>query len=464
MLTDDQCETIVATSIELLERTGVDVESEAAREAFKAAGCFVEGNRVRIPSAKSEWALRTAPSRVTLCDRNGKRAMLLEMGQAHYGPGYTPQQCFDQATGEVRDFGIADVETYGKLCQMLPNIDFAMSGGFPVDVAAENAEIESFKALVGATTKPILQNVKNVRQAKAIVEMAAAVKGSMDALRIDPFMALHVSVKEPLQISADVADVVAFAAGHGIPVIFSNELVSGETAPAESAGVMIVALANSLATLVLAQVTEEGASFITGGFFTNNDTINEMFPYGSPEVSLLCGGYANILRYLKVPSIGFAGATDSKCSDAQLGLESAMSTLTAGLAGNNLIIGAGIMESGVSSNPALLVLVDELACETRRIIRGVEMDEDRLARGVIEAVQPAGNYLATKHTRYYFRSEQFWPTLMNRKRLDDWMAEGSRTLGQRTQEKTEQLLASYSLPPLDEGVAGAIDGIIESAK
>jgi trimethylamine--corrinoid protein Co-methyltransferase len=177
MLTDDQCETIVATSIELLERTGVDVESEAAREAFKAAGCFVEGNRVRIPSAKSEWALRTAPSRVTLCDRNGKRAMLLEMGQAHYGPGYTPQQCFDQATGEVRDFGIADVETYGKLCQMLPNIDFAMSGGFPVDVAAENAEIESFKALVGATTKPILQNVKNVRQAKAIVEMAAAVKG-----------------------------------------------------------------------------------------------------------------------------------------------------------------------------------------------------------------------------------------------------------------------------------------------
>lgn len=463
MLTDDQCETIVATTLELLERTGVDVESEAACKAFAEAGCFVEGKRVRIPSAKSEWALRVAPSRVTMCDRNGKRAMLLEMGQAHYGPGYTPETYYDQTTGDERPFGIADVETYGKLCQMLPNIDFAMAGGRPTDVPAENAEIEEFKALAGATTKPIIQNVKDARQAKAVVEMAAAIKGSMDALRIDPFVALHVALKEPLVLSAEAAEVITFAAGHNVPVVVSNELVSGDTAPAESAGVMIVAFANSLAALLLAQITAEGASFITGGFFSNNDTVNEMIPFGSPEVSLLGSGYANLLRYCKLPSFGFAGATDSKTSDAQLGLESALSTLMAGLAGNNLIAGAGIVESGVASNPALLVLVDEIACETRRIIRGVEMDEDRLARGVIEAVQPAGNYLATKHTRYYFRSEQFWPTLMNRKRLDDWAAEGSKTLGQRTQEKTEQLIAEYELAPLADDIVAAVDGIIQSA-
>ncbi len=464
MLTDDQSEAIVATTLELLERTGVEIQSEAAQKVFADAGCYVDGSRVRIPSAKSEWALRAAPSRVTLCDRNGKRAMMLEMGQAHYGPGYTPHTYFDQDSCEERPFTLDDVVTYGKLCQMLPNIDFAMSGGYPTDVAAEVAELEEFKALAGATTKPIVQNVKNVKQGKAVIDMAAAVKGGADKLKIDPFVALHVIANEPMLLAADALDVVMAAAEAGIPVILANELVSGDTAPAESAGVMIVALANSIAALALSQFVAEGAPFITGGFLTNNDTVNGMHPYGSPEVSMLGAGFANVLRYLKIPSLGFAGATDSKCSDAQLGLESAMSTLTAGLAGNNLIHGAGIVESGVASNPALLVLVDEIACETRRIIRGVEMDEDRLARGVIQDVQPAGNYLATKHTRYYFRSEQFWPTLMNRKRLDDWVAEGSRTLGQRTQEKTEQLLASYSLPTLDEGVAGAIDEIIESAK
>lgn len=463
MLTDDQCETLVATTIELLERTGIEILDDEITGVLGTAGCLVDGNRVRIPSAKSEWALRVAPSRVTLCDRNGKRAMLLEMNQAHYGPGYSPNLFYDQATQAERPFAVSDVETYGKLCQMLPNIDFAMAGGYPTDVDAPIAELHEFKALVSTTVKPIVQNVRNAVQAQAVIDMAATVKGGERALRADPFLALHVAVNEPLQISGDVAQAIAIAAKAKIPLILSNELVSGLTAPAESAGVMIVALANSIAGLLIAQVTAEGAPFITGGFFSNNDTVNGMVPFGSPEISLLSGGYANILRYLRIPSLGFAGATDSKVSDAQLGAESALSTLTAGLAGNNLIIGAGIMESGCASNPVLLVLVDEIANETRRIIRGVEMDEDRLSRGVIDFVKPAGNYLATKHTRYYFKSEQFWPTLMNRKRIDDWAAEGSLTLGQRTQGKAEQLLSAYELAPLGADVVGALDGIIGNA-
>ena len=459
MLTDDQCEAIVSTAEELLERTGVEVLSEAAVKVFEEAGCFVDGTRVRIPSAKAQWALRVAPSRVTLCDRNGNRAMMLENNEAYWGAGYTPTLYYDQEKEENRPFTLADVEEYGKLAQMLPNIDFAVQGGFPTDVDEAQAEVLAFKTLVKTTTKPIVQHVKSVDQAKAIFEMAAAVKGCAKKLAIDPFVALHIAIDEPLQISAEAADVITFAAGHGLPVIVSNELVSGFTAPAESAGVMIVALANSIASLLLAQLTAEGAAFITGGFFTNNDTVNELHPVGSPEVSLLGGGFANILRYLRIPSFGFGGATDSKISDAQLGLESALSTLCAGVAGTNVIMGAGVFESGLASNPNLLVLVDEMACETERIMRGVEMDEDRLARGVIEYVQPAGNYLATKHTRYYFRSEQFWPTLMNRKRIDDWAAEGSLTLGQRTMNKTKSLLVAYSPKALKDDVVAELDKI-----
>ena len=459
MLTDDQCEAIVSTAQELLERTGVEIPNEAAAKVFEEGGCYVDGTRVRIPSAKTQWALRVAPTRVTLCDRNGNRAMMLENCEAHWGAGYTAKEYYDQEKEEKRPFTLADVEEYGKLAQMLPNIDFAMQGGYPTDVDEAMAEVYAFKTLVKTTTKPIIQHVANVDQAKAIYEMAAAVKGCAKKLVADPFAALHICVDEPLQFSSEALDVITFAAGHGMPIIVSNELVSGFTAPAESAGVMIVALANSLAALVLAQLTAEGASFITGGFFTNNDTVNELHPVGSPEVSLLGGGFANILRYLRIPSYGFGGATDSKISDAQLGLESALSTLCAGVAGTSIIAGAGIFESGLASNPNLLVLVDEMACETERIMRGVEMDEDRLARGVIEYVQPAGNYLATKHTRYYFRSEQFWPTLMNRKRIDDWAADGSLTLGQRTMNKTKSLLVAYSPRALKDDVVAELDKI-----
>ncbi|MBQ9069618.1 MAG: trimethylamine methyltransferase family protein, partial [Eggerthellaceae bacterium] len=326
-LSDDQSEAIVGRTFELLERTGVDVLSADALKVYAEAGCHVDGNRVRIPTAKSEWALRCAPSRVTLCDRNGNRAMLLENNEAHWGPGYTAKEFIEQEqnmdtnNSKIRPFTIADVEMYGKLCDALPNISFAMPGGFPTDVDEATAEVQVFKTLAKATKKPIVQNVKNADQATKIFEMAAAIAGSAEKLAIDPFVALHVVVNEPLQISAEAADVVAFAAGHGLPIIVSNELVSGFTAPADSAGVLMVALANSIAALVLAQLTAEGASFITGGFFTNNDTVNELHPYGSPEISLLGGGFANVLRSLRIPSFGFAGGTDAKCSDAQLGRE-----------------------------------------------------------------------------------------------------------------------------------------------
>ncbi len=463
ILTDDQCEVIVERAVELLERTGVEVQSKEARRAFMQAGCYVEGSRVRIPTYKTEWALRTAPSRVTLCNRNGERAILMESNKIHYGPGYASKLYMDQEKGEERPFTIADVEEVAKLCELLPNVDFAMAGGYPTDVPEDSVEIRQFQTLVKNTTKPIVQNVKSVEQAINIREMELAVIGSEEKLRIDPFVALLVTNDEPLMISAEAMDIVGFAAGHSMPVIFSNNLISGFTAPAESAGVMIVALANSLTALVYSQLVCEGASFITGGFFTNNDTVNGLYPYGSPEISLLGAGYSSILRYLRVPSFGFAGATDSKTTDAQLGLESTLSVLHAGLSGTNLIHGVGITNSGCSVNPVLMVMVDEVVGMTKRIIRGVEMDEDRLARGVIDEVMPGGNYLATKHTRYYFRTEQFWPTLMNRKRIDDWTADGGLTLGERTVNKTKQLLASYDPKSLSDEVAGRLDKIADRA-
>ena len=48
---------------------------------------------------------------------------------------------------------------------------------------------------------------------------------------------------------------------------------------------------------------------------------------------------------------------------------------------------------------------------------------------------------------------------MNRKRIDDWAAEGSLTLGQRTMNKTKSLLVSYSPRALKDDVVAELDKI-----
>ncbi len=464
MLTDDQCEEIVMSAMELLERTGADVKSTAARELFKEKGCWVQGERVRIPSVKAEWALKSAPSRITVCNRNGKRAMLLESNNVHFGPGFGNDTTVDVNSGETKKTTKTDVANVAKICDGLPHIDFLMNNGLPTDVAAGVAELHAFAALATYCAKPIVQEVKNAFQAQAVIDMAATVKGSFEGLQQDPFLVLYVKNNEALVTTADAMDVVMLAAKNGIPVVCGNDLITGLTVPQESASALVVAIANSLAALTLSQLANAGAPFITGSFFSINDTKNEVVPYGAPEVSMLGAGMANVLRYLRIPSFTFAGGSDSKISDAQMGLEATFSILHAGLAGTSMVYGAGQMESGLLSCPYLIVLADEVMGMTRRIMRGVEMDEDRLCRGVIDDVQPGGHYLGSPHTRYYFKEEQFWPTLMNRNRIDDWIAAGSKTLGQRTVEKTKDLLNFYEGAPLADSVLAKFDEIIAYAE
>jgi len=463
LFTDDQCEAVVASAVELLERTGIEVASDLAQQIFAQGGCRVNGSRVRIPSSKINWALAVAPDRLTICDREGSRALRLETNNVYFGAAFYPQEALDIASGELRPFVLADVEATAKLTQSLPNVDFSAPGGLPTDVPKRVGELEALKAQLTYTTKPVIQPVRKLAQAKAAHEMASIVAGSQESFAWDPFIVLHTTIGETLSLSADTTDILMFAAEKRIPAIASNELVCGLTAPSTSAAAIIAALANSLASLLLVELVREGAPFIAGGFFTFNDVKNGLYPYGAPEVSLLGAGLASVLRYLRLPSFGFGGATDSKTSDAQLGLESAFSILHAGLAGTNLVYGAGILDSGGVSSAVSLVMAEELMAITRRIMRGVEMDEDRLARGVIDDVQPGGHYLGSKHTRYYFKSEQFWPTLMNRKRIDDWTAEGEKTLGQRSKEKTLRLLESFDGPVLDGAQVTQLQAVVDKA-
>ena len=464
MLTEDQCEVIALTAMEIVERTGVEVLSADACDTLKSYGCWVDGNVVRIPSNIIEKALLSTPSRLTLCDRNGKRAIRMEAGEVHYGPGTGNEQVIDVASGEVRAIKKSDVADIAKICGELADVDFVMDNGVPADVPAAAAEIHAFEALVSNTIKPVVQKVNNVAQAEAVMEMAFAVKGGAEKFRQNPFAVLMVENTASLQINADAVEVVKAAAANKFPVVFSNKLVTGLTAPAESAGAIVAGLVNSYVMIVLAQAVAEGAPVITGGFYTIDDTDNGIQPYGAPEISMINAGFAAVLRYLKVPSFGFGGGTDSKISDAQLGLESAMSLLTAGLAGTNMIYGAGQMETGKVGSPYLLVMGSEIMGMTRRILRGVEMDEDRLCRGVIDDVQPGGHYLGSPHTRYYFKDEQFWPKLMNRNRIDDWTAAGAKSLGQRTLELTQQLLSFAAPQALDADVAAALKDIVAKAE
>jgi trimethylamine--corrinoid protein Co-methyltransferase len=54
---DKECEQIHAASLEILERVGVEVHDEKARDLLVKGGAQADGIRIRIPEHIVSWAL-----------------------------------------------------------------------------------------------------------------------------------------------------------------------------------------------------------------------------------------------------------------------------------------------------------------------------------------------------------------------------------------------------------------------
>jgi len=239
--------------------------------------------------------------------------------------------------------------------------------------------------------------------------------------------------------------------------------VSKTSSPATLAGILVQALSESFVGLVAAQLVRKGTPFILGGIQAIMDRKSGILSYGSAEFQLLQAAMGKLGQYLKIPILGTAGCTDSKTMDPQLAIEAALSLVTAGLMGANLVRGVGAIENGETGSLYQLVLCDEVISYTKRIMRGIEVNDDTLAVGVINHVGPGGHFLGEEHTLEYFKKEFWFPTLMDRTRYDEWKANGALSMGSRVKTKTQRLLKEHQPKALSPEVVKKISQIVTSA-
>ena len=132
-MSEDQCRIMHRASLDVLERTGVFVNYKPARDILEKAGCVVQENHVRIPSHLVEWALRTAPSRITLYNRDGEPVMPMGDRISTYGTGSDCLHVLDHRTGERRNAVLQDVVEGIRVSDAMPHVDFIMSMFLPGD-------------------------------------------------------------------------------------------------------------------------------------------------------------------------------------------------------------------------------------------------------------------------------------------------------------------------------------------
>ena len=463
LLSDDQKKEVHSATLELLRRTGVKVLVGEVRDLLEEAGCWLDGERVRIPPHLIDWAIDVAPSRVVLCDRDGEPAMTLEGRKGYYGTGSDTPFVLDAETGERRQAVLNDVANVARLVDALEHIDFLMCMGIASDVTESISDLYHFREMLSNTTKPLVYTAWDRQNLEAIVEMAEAVAGGSEALRRSPFCALYSEPISPLTHAKESCEKLLFIADKGLPVVYTPAVMIGGTAPVTVAGALVQANAEQLSGLLITQLIREGAPVIGAGGILHMDMSKGLISYAAPEFMLAMTAFSEMYHHYEIPIFSFAGCSDAKIFDQQAAAEGALWMLLTALGGGNLIHDVGYVESGMTASYQQLVSMNEVAGLVKRIMRGVELTEETVPLDVIDQVGPGGHFLGEEHTFEHFRQNWF-PELFDRSPRDEWELDGSLTLGDRAAARVREILEEHEPAPLDEEIAAALDGVIERAE
>jgi trimethylamine---corrinoid protein Co-methyltransferase len=461
-LSEDQKRDIYRAALEIIGRVGMVVHHDEALAMLRRAGADVGADeRVRLPRSLVERARAGAPSVVPVFDRSGALAMELGGYNSYFGTGSDLMSTYDLESGERRPSTLADIGRFARLCDALPNIDFIMSSAYPNDVEdPHRAYLESFRAMVCNSTKPLVMTAENAADLRVMWQAAGELRGGPEELRRRPYFVMYGEPSSPLAHPVDSMEKLLFCADWGIPAIYSPAPLAGATAPITVAGHTAQGVAESLFGLVIHQVRRPGSPFLFGIGPAVLDMSTAQSSYNSPEYlsTYLCA--VEMAKWLDLPNWGYAGTSDSQVVDAQAGMEIAELTLLSMLFGSNLNHDVGYLDFGLTGAPELVVIVEEYIALNRRLLGGIVVDRETLAVETIDKVGPGGDFISSKHTQRHVRSAQWRPSILNRKGYERWREDGALDLGEQARRKARTLLEKSQPTPLDEGVARRIDELV----
>ncbi len=464
VLSDAQIERLYGATLECLDRTGVEVRNAEARDLLAAAGARVEGARVRIPPTVIEKALATAPHSFSLWSRDGQRRLEVGPGANYFGPGPTCTYFVDPETGERRKTRRGDPGLTALVCDALDNIDYVMSLGLIDDVPPILAPVYEFAEMVANTTKPVLPWGYRPQNVADIYQIALAVAGDEEALRRRPFLAFFSTYQSPLILTDEDVANVFYAAERGLPVVFIGGGTAGSTAPITGAGTLVISLAGALTSLTVTQLKAPGAALCIGGVPEAMDLRTARPAYGSPEMSLYSAAMSDFAHYLGLPFMGTAGASEAKVLDLQAAIESTMQVVLSALSRATLVHDVGFLDCADIGSLEMLVMNDEVIAMARRMMRGIEINDETLMLDLIDQVGPGGEFISTVETARRCRTEIWNPTLMDRNAWFNWEAAGSQTMSDRIKARLRKILATHKPQPLPAEVSAQIEAILQAAE
>ena len=433
------------TSLEVFAEIGIQVNFPAALELFAAAGAKVdrETSIVKMSGELVERIVSQAPPMINLCGRDPEGEHDCEIGgtRVYMGTGGTALNVQEPGSTEIRRSQTRDIMDMARMVESLDNIHFYMLNVYPGDVSVEDVDVNRFGAALNRTEKHVMGGVYTVEGVRNVIKMAEMIAGSPEALRRRPFISMVTCPISPFKLDESYGELTMEAARNRIPVVVPTEPLCGATAPVTLAGNLVVQNVDSLAGVMLAQLTNSGTPCLYGCISSITDLRDLKYLAGAVEMGLMNAGAAQMAQFYRLPFYATAGMTDSKVVDAQAGYESAITSVLVALAGANFIHdAAGFIEFCLTASFDKLVIDNEILGMTMRAVEGIRVDDETLALDELKKAGPGGQFVTSRHTRRFMRQEHYKPQLSDRDNREPWALGGSLTARQRATARCREIL------------------------
>jgi len=468
VLSEEERARIHEASLDILEQTGVRVDTPQGRQILKEAGAWVDDTSkiVRFPQRVIEESLKSVPTDLILAARRPGADLKMNGGDCTLCLDGCGTMALDRQTGERRPATYADWRDITRLADAVDEVGIYWRQVRPVDMGDTLGDHVDYMCRVQRNfSKHIQDTIESHEHAVWLMEVLQAVFGSKEEIRRRHPMSSVLCPQSPLVIDRDYTEAYLALKGLDIPVVIMPMPLMGATAPASMISTIVQGNCEVLSMLCLLQAHEPGVPIIYAPALAVMDPRSATLRSASMEFSLMGAAATEMARYYGLPAASSPGGSDAHVPDVQCAYEGAAMALPTTLSWPDIVVGPGMLDGSMVSSLEKLLLDVEVFRFARQGHRGVVTDAQRWLTDVIKSVGPGGHYLCEPSTVSSLRSgEWFLSESGVHASYEKWRSGGSPSCSAALKDEVDQILAHHEPLPLDEDIDEELNKICERAK
>ena len=457
-LSDADKQFIHEQTLRVLAEVGVAYNTPTLTGLLADAGATVDAANLtaKLPWELIERCLKTVPRDILLAGRDPAYDCRVSDDGMIYTSDGAATYMLDDLTGERHEGTAADLAQLTCLYDAVPEIDFMWATITPGDVDSRVGNLEIARITFENSRKHLQDEVRTPDQAPVMIEMLEAIAGAPLAER--PIWSATNCTIAPLQHDAEMTEAHILMAKAGCPIFVLPMPQMGTTGPMSVLGTSILNMAEVLSAVVLFQLAAPECAMVSAVGSAVAEMRSGLYLSGTPEDGLINLTCIEMSKFYGLRSQGSAVSCDAKACDLQAGAEGMLTGLATALAGADVMLSFGLMDSAQTCSLAKTVLDADTVNAIERFLRDDPIDEARSLVDDIIKVGIGGHYLGCKSTRQFQRAGELWqPHLWHRGTFDRYVG---TPLVKDAWDRAHQLIEENDVPPLPEDVQRHVSNLI----